>query len=95
LATAFDTAVRRLGGGPTKRLELTIGSTPWVSGTISRAESSLIVRIEPDWLRRVGLPRLANTDDRGFVVAVEPRRVVVGWRPSAGGRWTAELVEAG
>ncbi|HUP86109.1 MAG TPA: hypothetical protein VM143_10625 [Acidimicrobiales bacterium] len=95
MAAAFDAAVRALGGGPTKRLELALGSSPWVSGTITPTESSLLVRVTPDWLRRVGLPRLATASHdvglRAFVVAVVPRRLVVAWRPAGEQRWTAHL----
>ena len=90
LDTAFGHAVRRFGGGPIKRFELAIGSSPWVQGTITAAESSLLVRVTPDWLRRVGLPRLA-TLERKFVVSVEPRRLVVDWREAGEGRWSAHL----
>ena len=93
LSTTFEHAVRRLGGGPIKRLELAIGSSVWVQGTISPSESALVVRVTPDWLRRVGLPRLA-THERSFVVAVEPRRLVVDWRDADEDRWTAHLVPA-
>ena len=88
--SAFTDAVRRLGGGPIKRLELTIGSSPWVQGTIAPGGSALLVRVTPDWLRRVGLPRLA-VHDGAFVVAVEPRRLVVDWREAGDGRWSAHL----
>lgn len=90
LAKAFDVDVRRFAGGPIARLELAIGSTPWVQGTITPAESSLLVRVTPDWLRRVGLPRLA-TFEQAFVVAVEPRRLVVDWRAAGERRWHAVL----
>ena len=90
LAAAFEHAVRTFGGGPIKRLELTIGSSPWVQGTITASESTLIVRVTPDWLRRVGLPRLA-THERAFVAAVEPRTLVLDWRDAGEGRWTAHL----
>jgi hypothetical protein len=93
LERAFGAAVRRFGGGPVKRLELTIGSSPWVQGSITPAESSLLVRVTPDWLRRVGLPRLAEHEG-DFVVSVAPRRVVVAWRPSGEGRWSAHLQHA-
>ena len=93
LETAFGHAVRRLGGGPIKQFELAIGSSPWVQGTITGAESSLLVRVTPDWLRRVGLPRLA-THDRCFVVAVAPKRLVVDWREAGEGRWSAHLLAA-
>jgi len=90
LAAAFEHAVRRRAGGPVKRLELTIGSSPWVQGTITEAESTLLVRVTPDWLRRVGLPRL-TTHEQTFVVAVAPRRLVVDWREAGEGRWSAHL----
>jgi hypothetical protein len=90
LESAFGQAVRRFGGGPVKRLELTLGSTPWVQGTIAKDESSLLVRVTPDWLRRVGLPRLATHGDC-FVAAVEPRKLVLDWREAGEGRWTAHL----
>ena len=90
LAAAFEHAVRRLGGGPVARLELALGSSPWVQGTITPRESSLVVRVTPDWLRRVGLPRLA-THERAFVVAVEPRRLVVDWQEAGDRRWRAHL----
>lgn len=93
LESALEQAVRRLGGGPIKRFELTFGSSPWVQGTITSTESSLLVRLTPDWLRRVGLPRMATFEGR-FVVAVEPRRLVVDWREAGDGRWTAHLVQA-
>ena len=93
LEAAFAVAVRRLGGGAVKRLELTVGSSPWVQGTITASESTLLVRVTPDWFRRVGLPRLA-THDRAFVVAVEPHRLVVDWREAGAGRWTAHLRRA-
>lgn len=89
MASAFEAVVRQLGGGPIKHLELTIGTSPWVQGSITASESSLLVRVTPDWLRRVGLPRLA-THDRSFVVAVQPRRVV-DWREAGEGQWTAYL----
>jgi hypothetical protein len=80
LADAFRHAVRQRDGGPTKRLELTIGTTPWVSGEISSINSSLLVRVEPNWLRLVGLPRLgAGPSGRDFVLAVSPRRLVLDW----------------
>ena len=90
LEAAFAETVRALGGGPVRTLELTIGSTPWVQGTVTEAASSLLVRVTPDWLRRVGLPRLA-THERAFVVAVEPVRLVVAWREAGTGRWSAHL----
>lgn len=93
LESAFGYDVRRFDGGPIKKLELTIGSSPWVQGTITTIESALVVRVTPDWLRRVGLPRLA-THDRRFVVAVEPRRLVVDWREAGPGRWSAHLRSA-
>lgn len=90
LESSFADAVRRFGGGPVTKLELTIGSSPWVQGTITATGSSLLVRVTPDWLRRVGLPRLA-TWEWAFVVAVAPRRLVVDWREAGMGRWTAHL----
>jgi hypothetical protein len=82
LADAFKAAVRRFGGGPTRRLELTIGTTPWVQGEITAENSSLLVRVEPSWLRTVGLPRLGGGDSgRDFVLAVAPRRLVLAWEP--------------
>lgn len=95
LSAAFESAVRRLGGGPTKHFELALGSTPWVSGTITASESSLLVRVTPDWLRRVGLPRQATIgEERAFVVTAAPKRLVVAWRASGDGRWSAQLDEA-
>ena len=88
LLSAFERAMRAFGGGPVKRFELMLGSSPWVQGTITAAESSLLVRVRPDWLRRVGLPRLAELDG-AFVVAVEPRRLTLGWREAGEGRWSA------
>jgi hypothetical protein len=93
LEAAFAHAVRKRRGGPVKRFELLLGSTPWVQGTITTAESSLLVRVTPDWLRRVGLPRLATNSER-FVVAVDPRTLVVDWREAGDDRWTAHLVHA-
>ena len=90
LEAAFGHAVRRYGGGPVKTFELAIGSSPWVQGAITASESSLLVRVTPDWFRRVGLPRLSSHDD-AFVVAVEPRRLVVDWREAGEGRWSAYL----
>ena len=90
LEDAFEHARRRLGGGPVKQLEFAVGSSPWVQGTITAAESSLLVRVTPDWLRRVGLPRLA-TFEHAFVVSVEPRRLVIDWREAGAGRWSAHL----
>jgi hypothetical protein len=38
------------------------------------------VRVEPNWLRLVGLPRLgAGPSGRDFVLAVSPRRLVLDW----------------
>jgi hypothetical protein len=80
LADAFRAAVRRFDGGPTKRLELTIGTTPWVQGEIGPVNSSLLVRVEPSWLRTVGLPRLAaGPAGMDFVLAVWPRRLRLDW----------------
>ena len=94
LAAAFRHAVLERDGGPTKRLELTIGTTPWVFGEITPANSSLLVRVEPDWLRRVGLPRLgAGESGHDFVLAVEPKRLVLDWHPKDVG-FVARLVEA-
>ncbi|HVF32066.1 MAG TPA: hypothetical protein VM933_03415 [Acidimicrobiales bacterium] len=93
LAAAFRRAVLARDGGPTKRLELAIGPTPWVSGEITATNSSLLVRVEADWLRRVGLPRLgAGPSGHDFVLAVEPRRLVLDWQPHDGG-FRARLVE--
>jgi hypothetical protein len=94
LAAAFRHAVLERDGGPTKRLELTVGATPWVSGEITPKNSSLLVRIGPDWLRRVGLPRLGDgPSGTDFVLAVEPRRLVLDWQPKDDG-FVARLVEA-
>jgi hypothetical protein len=81
-------------GGPTKRLELSIGPTPWVQGEITPTNSSLLVRVEPDWLRTVGLPRLGAGDSgHHFVLAVEPRRLVLDWHPRGEG-FAARIVDA-
>lgn len=85
LAEAFRAAVLRHDGGPTKRLELSIGPTPWVSGKITTINSSLLVRVEPDWLRTVGLPRCSTSPSGGFVLAVEPERLVLAWERRVGG----------
>ena len=86
LAAAFRHAVLERDGGPTKRLELTIGTTPWVAGEITATNSSLLVRVEPDWLRRVGLPRLAaGPSGHDFVLAVEPKLLVLDWQPRGTG----------
>ncbi len=94
LAAAFHAAVRRFGGGPTKRLELSIGAIPSASGEITDLNSSLLVRVEPDWLRTVGLPRLGDGGQpTGFVVALRPQPVTLDWQPRSGGAgWTARLV---
>lgn len=94
LAAAFRHAVLEREGGPTKRLELSIGPTPWVQGEITATNSSLLVRVGPDWLRTVGLPRLgAGASGHDFVVAVEPRPIVVDWQPRGDG-FAARLVES-
>ncbi len=94
LADAFRAAVRHHDGGPTRRLELTIGPTPWASGDITGTNSSLLVRVEPDWLRTVGLPRLAaGPSGHDFVLAVRPARLVLGWKPRPGGGMTACIDE--
>lgn len=83
LLDAFKAAVRRFGGGPTRRLELTVGAAPWVQGEITAETSSLLVRVEPSWLRTVGLPRLGAGERGGdFVLAVAPRPLVLGWEPA-------------
>ena len=92
LADAFRHAVRYHDGGPTKRLELTIGATPLVSGEITSINSSLLVRVEPDWLRRVGLPRLgAGPSGHDFVLAVSPQLLVLDWQPRPGGGVAARI----
>jgi hypothetical protein len=94
LADAFKAAVRAHDGGPTRRLELTIGATPWVQGTIDGTNSALIVRVEPSWLRLVGLPRqAAGPAGTDFVLAVAPRRLVLGWEPLHGGGVRARIDE--
>lgn len=91
LATAFETAVRAVGGGPIKRLELSIGVAPWVSGKITPTESTLFVRVAPDWLRTVGHPRRSLDGQQRFVAAAEPSIKVVGWQATAEGEWTSHL----
>lgn len=93
LAAAFDAAVRAVGGGPIKRLELSIGPLLEVSGRITSTESTLLVRVAPDWLRTVGHPRRALDAQQRFVVAVavEPEVRVVSWQASAEGEWTGHL----
>ena len=94
LAAAFRRAVLERDGGPTKRLELSIGSTPWVQGEITTTNSSLLVRVEPSWLRTVGLPRFgAGASGHDFVLAVEPRPLVLDWQPRGEG-FAARIVEA-
>lgn len=93
LADAFRTAVLERDGGPTKRLELTIGASPSVEGEISATSSSLLVRVTHDWLRTVGLPRRAiGAGPTDFVVATAPR-LVIDWHPRPDGGFTARLVE--
>ena len=92
LESSFLAAVRRLGGGPVERLQLTVGPSPQARGTIAPQGSWLVVRVTPDWLRNVGLPRRAVLE-REFVVALAPERQVVGWREDGPlGTWRAELV---
>lgn len=91
LAAAFDVAVRAVGGGPIKRLELNIGTPTDASGRITPTESTLLVRVAPDWLRTVGHPRHSLDARQRFVVAVEPDDLVVSWQASADGTWTAHL----
>lgn len=96
LANAFRRAVLDLEGGPTKRLELAVGPTPWVSGEITTTNSSLLVRVEPDWLRTVGLPRRhQRTEGLDFVLAAGPPELVLDWAPRAGGidGFVARIVE--
>ena len=96
LANAFRRAVLDLEGGPTKRLELSIGPTPWVSGEITGTNSSLLVRVEPDWLRTVGLPRRnERSEGTDFVLAMTPKRLVLDWFPRPGGAdgFMARIVE--
>jgi hypothetical protein len=101
LEAAFASALRRRAGGEVaddhrrRRLELTIGPIPSVSGWIGDDGASLLVRVAPDWLRTVGQPRLATGASpraMGFVVAVQPRRLELGWRDE-GDRWRAVLLE--
>lgn len=95
LADAFRRAVLRHDGGPTKRLELAIGSEPSATGEITATNSSLLVRVQPDWLRTIGLPRLgAGASGADFVLAVHPARLVVGWEPQPGGGVVARAVAA-
>lgn len=93
LAMAFDVAVRAVGGGPIKRLELTIGASPSVSGRITPSGSTLSVGVAPDWLRTVGHPRLALDAQQRFVVSAEPSAQIVAWRATAAGEWSSHLVE--
>lgn len=93
LASACTAAVRLAGGGPVKRLELAVGTEPWVSGRISPQETWLAVRVAPDWLRTVGHPRRALDGSR-FVAAVEPVGLVVEWRHAGDGVWRADLSAA-
>ncbi len=104
LSAAFTAAVRRLGGGPTTRLELQIGppspasapasASASASGTITPADSSLLVRVAPSWLRTVGHPRLATDACGRFVVTVEPRPLAIDWQPGGdAGTWHAHLIE--
>lgn len=93
LAEAFRTAVLERDGGPTRRLELTIGASPSVEGEITPTSSSLVLRLPPDWLRTVGLPRRSiGAGATDFVVAIDPR-TVVDWHPRPDGGFTARLVE--
>jgi len=92
LADAFRAAVLERDGGPTKRLELAIGPAPSVEGEITSTSSSLVVRVTPDWLRTVGLPRLSiGAVATDFVVSVDPR-TVVDWHPRPDGGFAARLV---
>lgn len=93
LAASFTDAVARFNGGPPKRLELTIADSPHATGRITPAESSLVVSVERNWLRTVGLPRQALDGDCRFVAAAEPR-LVVDWHPEGEAdekAWTARL----
>lgn len=93
LAAAFRAAVLERDGGPTKRLELAVGSAPSVEGEITRTNSSLVVRVAPEWLRTVGLPRrAAGGAPADFVVAVAPV-LVVDWLPRPDGGFSARLAE--
>lgn len=93
LAASFSHAIASFNGGPPKRLELRIAEAPEVTGTITASESSLVVSVERDWLRTIGLPRQALDGDCRFVVVAEPR-LVVDWHPEGEADeqvWTARL----
>ncbi len=94
LATAFDVVVQQLGGGPIKRLELSIGARPWASGRITPTESTLLVRVSPDWLRIVGHAKRALDGQQRFVVALGPSPLAVSWEASGEGEWTSRLIGA-
>lgn len=96
LAAAFAAAVRRFGGGPIERLELSVGAGPWVWGEITPTSSSLVLRVAPDWLRTVGLAwGRAGPEGDAFLAAARPCPVALEWRSRAGGTgWSARLVAA-
>ncbi len=96
LSTAMASAVRRFGGGRIERIDLEIRpGPPGVSGVITPAKSELVVEVAPDWLRTVGQPRLALDARSRFVVATEPRPVVVEWESADDKAWTPTLATTG
>jgi len=100
LAAALRLALLQAGGGPVERCTIEVARAgaapsrpPSVSGFMTRASTSVTVRLQDDWWRTVGRPGLTDGAGR-FVAACHPEPLVVDWRERSPGRWAPQLVVA-